>query len=153
MHTGHLAKSALTRAALAVAVLPLATGCSRASFFSLDNRAGQDVVIEYLDRDTWRKRANAPAGAVTERIPLSWEQRLRVGGCTYSYANGPDSIAAGHPRVEDGGWGPPYVSYLTRLEPDFTLRLFNAAGNGQPGEEVVSDVWPAKPQVDCRTKG
>jgi hypothetical protein len=80
-------------------------------------------------------------------------QRLRAGNCIYTYANSPYDVAVAQSRTEDGGWGPPFTTYLTRLEADFTLRLFNASEDGQPAGEVVSDAWPAKPQVDCRTKG
>jgi hypothetical protein len=143
---------ALARTAVISALVLSLAGCSRASFFSLENQSGQDVVIERRDGTAWRLLARAPAAQSTDRIPISSEQRLRVGECTYKYG-APESVGVARPRVEHGGLGPPYTTYLLRLEPDFTLRLFNAAEDGAPGEEVISSIWPAQPTVECRTKG
>lgn len=140
-------------ATLALFLVLMLAGCSRTSFFSLDNRSGQAVVIEYLDGSIWRKQESAPADKVTERIPLGLRQRLRAGDCTYTYDSGVNDIAAAQPRIEDGGWGPPYVTHLLRLDADFALRLFNAKEDGRLGEEVISTAWPAKPTVECRSKG
>jgi len=73
---------------------------------------------------------------------------LAANSCTYQY----DRIDVGIAQPRREGGDPPALTYYVRLEPDFTLRLFNVV-DGQVGDEVVSNGWPARPTVECRTSG
>jgi hypothetical protein len=134
------------RVGLAVAAAALVAACSPQGYFELDNRSGQDVSMTGPNGPQ-----NAPAGAVTGRLALGAQRVISAGACTYSYAN--LAIAGATPREEQPFLSGPASSYHLRLEPDFSLRLFNVRKDGNLGAEVMSPGWPARPTVECRSTG
>ena len=118
--------------------------CSRLPDIELDNRSGQEVLL----RDPAGKTLRAPAGQITGPLPILSYRMLNAGSCTYHY--GRIDVGFAQPRSEGGD--PPALTYHVRLEPDFTLRLFNVV-DGQVGGEVVSNGWPAQPTIECRSSG
>lgn len=122
----------------------LAASCSRLPDIELDDRTAYEVVL----RDQVGKTLRAPAGQVTGPLPLLSYRILDAGPCSYRYEQVDVAVAQAR---RDGG-DPPASTYHVRLEPDFTLRLFNIV-DGQVADEVLSKGWPAKPTVECRSSG
>lgn len=140
-------------ASVAALGLALATaGCSHAPEYELDNRSGRDVAVEMPQpAGEPRKFAPAPAGKITPGLSPSI-LTFRAGDCFYDYGRRQMGYASA--RIQDNGWpGAPSAINRVRLEPDFTLRLFNLTPEGKEGAEVLSNGWPAKPEVECTKAG
>jgi len=139
------------RLAIALTLSLALAACSRAPEYELDNRSGRNVEVE-MPRPGGepRKFVTAPAGKITPGLSIS-TLTFRAGDCTYTY--GHREMGYAQPRSQDDWPGPPIVTYRTRLEADFTLRLFNLTPEGREGAEVLSRGWPAKPEVECAKAG
>ncbi len=127
-----------------IATAAFVVSCSRLPDIELDNRSGQEVLL----RDSAGKVLRAPAGQITGPLPLLSYRMLTSASCIYRYDQ--VEVALAQPRREGGD--PPASTYHVRLEPDFALRLFNIV-DGRVGDEVISNGWPAKPTVECRSEG
>lgn len=139
------------RLAVALALSLALAACSRLPEYELDNRSGRDVGVEMPQPGGEpRKFVTAPAGKITPGLSLK-TLTFRAGDCIY--AHGYREMGYARPRMQDPWPGPPIVTYRTRLEPDFTLRLFNLTSEGKEGAEVLSNGWPAKPEVECAKAG
>ncbi len=147
MHTRSFTKAPLSRAALPLTAIALLSACSPQGYFDLDNQSGRDVLIE----SRGEAALSAPAGKVTTRLSLDPDQVIRAGDCSYSYKG--LTIAGVSPRIDRPLLGAANSHYQLRLDPDYTLRLFNASEGGQLQAEMTQGGWPAKPQVECRSKG
>jgi hypothetical protein len=136
------------RKALAIALLalPLAS-CSPQAYLQLDNQSGQDIEIGGPSVPG----RPAPNGRVTGSLIMGASQVIRAGACTYSY-NGLMTSRA-EPRVDQPFLGAPTYIYHLRLEPDFSLRLFNLSREGSVEGEVLGTGWPARPDVKCPGEG
>jgi hypothetical protein len=130
----------------AVAAAMLLAACSPQGYFELDNRSGQDVAMAGPNGPQ-----RAPAGKITGELALGAQRIITAGACTYSYAN--LATARATPREEQPFLGGSTSSWHVRLEPDFSLRLFNVLKDGNLGPEVMSPEWPARPTVECRSEG
>jgi hypothetical protein len=99
-----------------------------------------------------RKFISAPTGKITAGLAPS-VITFRIGECLYDYR--PREMGFAYSRSEGPFWfwDAPRTIYHVRLEADFTLSLLSHGFDGQQKQEVTSNGWPAKPQVDCLTKG
>ena len=136
-----------TAGILAISVLGLLlSGCGRPTEIQIDNQSAADIIID-------TPHPGASKAAAGEMVWIAYTQPelvLRTEDCSYAYIA---QIEDGKPLEERQLIGPMLITYLTKLDRDFVLRLYNAGPDGRPSEEIVSQGWPAKPKVDCRTKG
>jgi hypothetical protein len=144
----------LFRLAPALAGMLLLGGCPPPPKNVLVNESGQEIRIENWDKSIWsafsREFAVEPGGRYDGMSANAATDRIWIGDCSYQYPDLNWDLVGAIP-VDSRVRATRMVEF--RLQPDFTIRVYPLAADGTVLDEFTAATLPARPQIDCRTKG